>query len=274
MATLEHYLDRRYSGSLSITADQATIAAALVQATIDTEGVPFVVQALPTGQLRDRTYFDYEDKTTLSLLTDLMNIQNGIEFTVDLEWTDTTNTVLRYVFRISDRIGKSVPLPTRFEHPGPVQAFTVPEDFSRENGANDVMSVSTGEGAARPQSPRYVDTAALAAGWVRYERRWNPSTGISEQSTLNAYAEAELERLRNGLTELSLVVNLDAPGCPRLNVDWWLGDDITAAITAPSLPQRTGPDHQLLPGYEQAVRVVGWDMDLDARTMTPSLREY
>jgi hypothetical protein len=272
MATLEHYLDRRYSGALSINADQATIAAALAQATVDTEGVPFTIQALPTGVVRERTYLDSDDKTTLSLLTDLMNLQNGIEFTVDLEWTDNTNTVLRYVLRISSRIGKALPAPARFEHPGPVQKFTVPQDYTRENGANDVLAVSSGEGDARPQSQHYVDEDKLAAGWVRYERRWTPSTSITDTGTLDSYAAEDLNEKTDGLVELTLVADLGT--APRLNVDWWLGDDITAAITAPSLPARTSPDGAVLPGYEERVRVVGWTMDLDGRTLTPNLREY
>jgi hypothetical protein len=273
MSTLEHYLDRRYSGAFTFAGtDQATIASTLVQATVTNTGVPFVSAVTATGQLRDRTYLDSEDKTTLSLLTDLVNIQNGIEFTVDLEWTDNTNTVLRYVFRVGTRIGAATAVPTRFEHPGPVQRFTVPQDYTRENGANDVMAVSSGEGDARPKSAHWVDTAKLAAGWVRYEKRWTPSTSITEIPTLDAYGAAELERQRNGLTELSLVANLDT--CPRLNADWWLGDDITAALTAPSLPAQRDIDGNWVPGYEKRVRVVGWSIDLDARTLTPNLREY
>lgn len=272
MATLEHYLDRRYSGALSTTADQATIAATLVQRTVDATGIPFTIDAPPTGVVRQRAYLDSEDKTTLSLLTDLMNIQNGIEFTVDLEWTDATRTVLKYVVRIATRIGKSLPQPTRFEHPGPVQKFSVSRDYTRENGANDVMATSSGEGDARPQSGHWVDEDKLDAEWVRYERRWTPSTSITDNSTLDEYAQAELNLKRDGLMELSLVADLDTS--PRLNVDWWLGDDITAAITAPSLPERRSPDGAVLPGYENTVRVVGWTMNLDERTLTPSLREY
>ena len=273
MATLEHYLDRRYSGGHTFTADdQAVIAGILVNATIADDGVPFIIDAEDTGVIRDRTYLDSEDKTTLSLLTDLMNIQDGLEFTVDLEWSDTSHTTLNYLFRIRQRIGRSLAQPVRFEHPGPVQSFSLPEDYTRENGANDTMAVSSGEGDARPQSSHHVDTAALDAGWVRYERRWTPSTSITEQSTLEAYAAEELALKREGLRELSLVANLDT--CPKLNADWWLGDDITAAITSPAFPARTGPDGELLPGYEQTVRVVGWTIDLEARTLTPSVREY
>jgi hypothetical protein len=68
------------------------------------------------------------------------------------------------------------------------------------------------------------------------------------------------------------VANLDT--CPRLNADWWLGDDITAALTAPSLPAQRDIDGNWVPGYEKRVRVVGWSIDLDARTLTPNLREY
>lgn len=273
MATLEHYLDRRYSGGNSFAGiDQAVIAAQLVAQTVLTDGVPFVFAATNTGVLRDRTYLDSEDKTTLSLLNDLMNIQDGIEFTVDLEWTDATNTTLKYVFRIASRIGRSLPQPVRFEHPGAVQKFSVPQDYTRDNGANDVMAVSSGEGDARPESTHHVDTDKLAAGWVRYERRWTPSTSISQASTLEAYAAEELDLKRDGLLELALVADLGS--CPRLNVDWWLGDDITAAITAPAFPERVDSDHRRLPGYEQTVRVVGWTIDLEARTLTPNVREY
>lgn len=272
MATLENYLDRRYAGALSFAAvDQATIAATIANGAVVSNGVPFTVDAPLTGTLRDRTYLNSEDKSVFSLLTDLLNLQSGIEFTVDLEWTNTSNTVLRYVLRIAARIGKATAQPTRFEHPGPVQKFTVLQDFTRENGANDVMAVSSGEGDARPQSSHAVDTAALAAGWVRYERRFTPSTSITEIPTLDAYATAELALKRAGLTELALVADLDT--CPRLNVDWWLGDDITASLTSPAFPERVTTDGARLAGYEKTVRVVGWTIDLDARTLTPRVRE-
>lgn len=273
MATLEHYLDRRYSGALSVSNwEQVNIANTLVNRTITAQGVPFTVLAYTDGVLRDRTYLDSEDKTTLSLLTDLMNIQSGIEFTVDLVWADAAHTTLRYELVLSPRIGKSLPEPVRFEHPGAVQRFQVPQDYTRENGANDVMAVSSGEGDARPKSAHYVDQAKLDAGWVRYERRWTPSTSITELGTLNAYAAEELALKKDGLIELSLVADLDT--CPRLNADWWLGDDITAALTSPAFPAWRDADNALHPGYENRVRVVGWTMDLEARTLTPHLREY
>lgn len=272
MATLEHYLDRRYSGHLAIVADQATIASFLVQSTIDTEGVPFIIDAKPTGVVRTRTYRDSEDKTTLSLLTDLMNIQNGIDFTVDLEWLDATHTTLGYYLRIASRIGKSLPQPVRFEHPGAVQKFTVPQDYTRDKGANDTMATSTGEGDARPQSEHWVDQDKLDAGWVRYERRFTPSSGVTDTDTLDEYAASDLDEKRDGLVELSLVANLET--CPRLNADWWLGDDITAALTAPAFPAWRDADNAVHPGYEETVRVVGWTIDLGSSTLTPVLREY
>lgn len=273
LATLENYLDRRYSGSFTFSGtDQSVIASALVSATVADQGVPFTIIYQASGVTRDRTYLDSEDKTTLSLLTDLMNLEDGLEFTVDLEWATEAHTYLLFVLRIGPRIGKSLPNPTRFEYPGPVQKFTVPEDYTRENGANDVMAVSSGEGDARPQSTHHVAQDQLDAGWPRYERRWTPSTSITEQATLESYAAEELRLKKDGLVELSLVANLDT--CPKLNSDWWLGDDITAAITAPSLPAWVDADNAVRPGYENVVRVVGWTMDLEARTLTPSLREY
>lgn len=274
MATLEHYLDRRYLNTTLAYAstEQTTIASGIANRAVVLDGVPFTIDAKPTGVLRDRTYYDSEDKTPLSLLNDLVNIQNGIEFTVDLEWQDSSNTVLKYMLRIGSRIGKALAVPTRFEHPGSVQKFTIPQDYSRENGANDSMAVSSGEGDVRPMSSHYVDTASLGAGWVRYEHRFTPSTSITDVGTLNAYAAEDVALKRAGLTELTMVANLDT--CPKINADWWLGDDITAALTAPSLPPWRDPDGVWWPGYEKRVRVVGYDIDLDARELTPKVREY
>lgn len=274
LATLEHYLDRRYSGDISVTGwDQADIAGfKLVQNIIDSDGVPFIIDRVHTGILRDRTYYDHEDKTTFSLLTDLVNLQSGIEFTVDLRWSDSTHTVLQYVFRVGPRIGKSLPNPTRFEHPGCIQRFSMPKDYGRENGANDSMATSSGEGDARPQSAHYVDQAKLDAGWVRYEHRFTPSTSITDTNTLDSYAAGDLEEKRDGLNELTIVADLDT--APVLNSEWWLGDDITVALTAPALPGWRDNDGVLWPGYEKRVRVVGYEIDLDNRTLTPSVREY
>ena len=274
LSTLEGYLNRRYSGTMTFAqTDQSTIAAALVQATVASTGVPFVIRSTPSGILRDRTYLDNDDKTTLSLLQELMNIEQGIEFTVDLEWTDDTNTVLRFVFTVGPRVGKALPEPVRFEHPGQVVSFSVPEDYSSDNGANDVLAVSTGEAGAidgtRPQSTRMAD---VPANDVRYERRFSPSTSITSAATLNAYARADLVRKKLGLTQLLLTAYLDAPGI-QLNADWWLGDNLRAVITSPAYPERVGPNGQLLPGLERTVRAVGWDIDLDSRTITPRLEE-
>lgn len=273
LATLEHYFDRRYRGTKTYTGvDQAMIAYDFILYIVLSAGIPFTAIVQNTGVLRDRTYLDSEDKTILSLLQDLMNIQNGIEFTVDLWWTDTTNTVLNFNVFIGPRVGKSLPEPARFEHPGPVQRFNIPEDYTRENGANDVMAYSSGEGDARPQSVHKVDEAKIAGGWPRYEYRWTPSTSITDIATLDAYAAEGLAQKTDGLTEITLVADLDT--APRLNADWWLGDDITAAITAPAFPPVQDTDGTWQPGYQQRVRVVGWTIDLDARTLTPSLREY
>jgi hypothetical protein len=273
MSTLEHYLDRRYSGNLSFTnVEQSTIAATLAGAAVANGGVPFTIDAKPSGITRVRKYLDSEDKTVLSLMADLMNVDNGVEFTVDLDWVDPGHTTLGYFLRIAAHIGAQNDLPVRFDHPGPVQRFSVTEDYTRENGANDVLAVSSGEGNARPQSIHWEDSSSLGSGWVRYERRWTPSTSIVSQNVLDDHAIRELRRVRKGLNEISLIADLDT--CPRLNADWWLGDDIRATITSLAFPERRTADGVLRPGYERIVRVVGWEMDLDARTLTPSLREY
>lgn len=269
--TLEHYFDRRYAGDLTFTdTDQASICEGIVDG-IAVDGIGFTVDAPASGTRRDYDAFDDEDKTAASLLAELSGLDGGPEWTVDLEWTDSTHTALARIFRVRNRIGTSAQYPTRWEMPGCVVGGSYTEDYGSDNGANDVMATSSGEGDTRPVSEHKVASDLISAGWARFERRFSPATSTDALDALNDYASAELADVRDGVTTLTLEANLDQ--APRLGGDWRLGDDITAVLTCPRFPEQMGPDGGLVPGYEQTVRVVGWSADFDARTLTPTTVE-
>lgn len=270
VATVNAFWDRRFVGDHAFSGtDQASIVTTLLSA-LDYKP-PFVVDAPASGVLRDRIYLDDEDKTLLSILDELSGVENGPEIHTQLQWANTAKTLIQPVVHVRPRIGASQVHPTQWTMPGCVTDFELIEDYTAEQGANDVMATSSGQGDTRPESRHQVATDLLAAGWCRFEDRFSPSTSITEVETLNAHAREELARMRDGLTQLTLKADLAA--APRLGVDWWIGDDITAVLTCPRFPEHIGPNGNHVPGYERRLRVMGWEIDLDAGVLSPNTRE-
>lgn len=270
VATLEHYLGRRFVGDLTFTgADQASIVAGII-GNVAVDGLDFTVDAPAEGQVRNRTYLDDEDKTALSVLSDLSGVVGGPEFTVDLEWANDARTEIRRVFRARQRIGTPRQFTTVWSLPGCVIDFAHTKDATEEFFANDVMASSSGEGASRPESNHVVATDLLAAGYARFEERFTPSTSITDVATLNSHAARRAVDMRLGLTSLTVVAALDQ--APRINADWWLGDDITIELTCERFPERNLAGSPA-PGLTRRLRVVGWTIDPGAGTLTPDVRE-
>jgi hypothetical protein len=265
LVTLEGYFDRRYVKDHTYTAtSQGAIVSGILTADVIPTGVAFTIDAVSSTP-RDRTYVDDDDKTALSILQELMGVDGGPEFTVDLQWANDAHTFLTPIVRVRDRVGASSAVPDRFEMPGPVTGLSYVEDFTSDNGANDILATSSGEGDTRPESQHAVATDLLAGGWARFENRFEPSTSITNTSTLDAHATARLATMRDGLAELTLTARLDQ--APRPGVDFYLGDDVTASLTCARFPVRIGPDGDLIPGYVKTIRCVGYAMDFDANTL-------
>lgn len=286
LVTLEAYLDRRYANDdFTFTgADQVSqIAHDMIASTL-AEGVLFTIDAPYSNWKRDRTYLLDEDKTILSILNELADVENGIEFTVDLAWADgDTHMVLDRIIRIRDRVGTAYlgnfgtesdsPVAV-FHMPGSVTDFQYVEDYSAEAGANAVMAVSSGEGDDRPESAIHI-ALDVVIGWggsmPRFEKRFTPSTSITDTGTLDDHARDELQQTWDGTNELTLEAYLDT--APRLNSDWFLGDDVGVSLTCPRFPERTNSDNEVVPGYQANVRCIGWEIDLDERRVKPRLLE-
>lgn len=274
LATLEHYFSRRFVGDLTFTnTNQATIAADLL-ASVEADGPAWTAYVSATPVQRDRTYVDDEDKTLLSVLTDLMNVERGLEFTVEPRWADADHTTMDWVVRFAERLGVATSAPVAMTMPGVLKDFEYIEDFGEEWGANDVLAVSSGEGEARPKSSHHVAATELANGWAKFETRFTPSTSITATATLDAHAAALLEEMRAGIEQLEVVASLDAPGCPLPGVDVDLGDDVQVSITSPGFPAARDADGLLQPGLSRRLRLVGWTLDFDAREFKPLLRRW
>lgn len=279
--SLERYFNRRYIGSVfsKVDTDVAQIAADAL-APIAADLGPLEVDAKMTGTTVS-VYYDANDyKRVGSLLDELAALSKGIEWTVDLEWVDAAHAVMRYVVRIGPRLGRGGTsgnpgvdptgwTPTQWTMPGAVQTFEYIEDFGEETGANDTIAYSSGEGDSKPQSTRYEATDLLGS-FARFERRFQPAPSLTETSTLDQYAEADHATTRLGYSQLKVTANLDA--APRVNLDWWMGDDIDVALTCDRFPRRL-VDGYWEPGYTRRLRTVGWELDLDTRTIVPRIRE-
>ena len=234
MATLEAYLDRRYVGDETfVGVGQNVIVKTLVEkyAVIgENGGVPFRVQFTTAGNgaLRDRTYMDADDKTLYSVLSDLMGVDGGPEWTVGWEWQHNPERITPVLY-VGDRIGRAVPAglgpASTFEMPGCVSSFVLARSYANGRGANSVMAVSTASADVRPQSPRQLSTDTTRP---TFEYRYTPSTSITAVSTLTDHAVAALAILANGSAVIAL--SAEVGSAPVLGVDWSIGDDIGFSI--------------------------------------------
>lgn len=268
MASLEAYFERRFIGDSTFAkTGQNAIVAAIVNSyvTVGTNGgIPFRVLNLDgaPGTLRDRTYTDISDKTVYSVLTELMGVAGGPEWTVT--WESKYVGGQRFitpVLQVGTRIGVDpiaglAPSAT-FDMPGAITTFSFEEDWTKDAGATDILATSTADADSRPQSTHVV---IADPSRPTFEYRFTPSTSITNIDTLQQHAAAQASILGAGLNTLSLTAAVD--DAPRLGVDWSIGDTIGWDITAPRFPN----------GLRGTSRAVGWELTLgDVDLITPVL---
>lgn len=256
VATVEHYLDSVYVKDHVYSAwGQTWIVNDLVTSTLKDHRFVFDVEVEHSLIKRDRTYEESSDKTLLSVLQELSNVQNGPEWCTS--WRADGD---RYVpvLTVADRIGSTVPVTTFDE--SVMTSFRVLEDYTDGYGANVVWAVgdTTGEGQLRS------DTMVAEQSYRPVvEHVVRPSSSITRKETLDAHASASLRQLRDGTNTISMTLNLlDAP---ILYKEWRPGD-VVAWIVADDDGRFTGFDHG-------EARVVGYDIDFSGVwTITPVLR--
>lgn len=258
LATVEHYFDSVYITAHTFSqVDQCVIASTLVSDTLKDHDFQLLVKAETSTIRRDRTYESDTDKTLLSVLQNLANVLNGVEWCT--YWMLKDDGGYTPVFWCADHIGSTVPVTTFDE--SVMTDFTILEDYTSGYGANAVMATSTADGTdVRPQSAWQT---SKQANRPIVEYVYSPSSNIKNVDTLNSHAKDKLARLQNGTTTVSFTVSLLA--APVLYVEWQPGDVIGWMIM---------DDVQQFPDLASGTaRVIGYKMSFGSTfTITPTIQ--
>lgn len=263
-ASAECYLDRRYADYSGTGVDRSTVMAG-VAAPLLTNGPPFVIDSVATGSTMDYTVADEDDKTILSVLQELDGQDGAPEWTVDTAWTDTAQTSVELILRIHPKIGIQPEIPaTVFDLPGCVAEYTLTESYERGRGATQVIARGDSQGGGRASSAVHTADDLIAAGWCRWEHRYSPGAGITDETQLDAHAAQSLALMRTGSRAWTL--QAAASVAPRLGIDWALGDSITLAVAA-------GTSLRHPAGIIVTARAWGWELTPADDKVIPILLE-
>lgn len=258
-ATLERYLDARYPGTQTlIAADQAAVVTALVTPAL-ADGPPFTIDAPSTGVTMNYLTEDGDDKSILSCLQELMGLDGGPEWTIDVVWNAGHNG-FEFPLRVRPSIGLQAATAVTFDFPGCVSGYGLAESYEAGKGATVVVTRGEGEGSSRLTSTPHVATALIAGGWPRWEYRFTPATGVTDPDQLDAHAAKTLALMAPGGQVWTL--EAVASRAPRLGQDWALGDSVHLAV-------ETSPRHPV--GADMTARCWAWELDAGADRVRPIL---
>ncbi|UWF80636.1 MAG: hypothetical protein [Bacteriophage sp.] len=256
LATVEHYLDSVHVGDRTYSnRDQCEIVKDLVSSTLDGHRFMLSVEASPSHVRRDRTYEADSDKTLLSAIQELSNVQGGPEWCTS--WRFDGDGYLP-VLTVADRIGSIAPVTTFDE--SAMTSFRVLEDYTAGYGANVVWAVGSTTGETRLRSD-----VMMAEQSYRpiVEHVVNASSSVTRKETLNGYASAALRQLRDGTNTVEMTLSLTA--APIVYEEWKPGDVVAWTVA---------DDRGRFAGFAHGeARVVGYDIDFSgAWTITPTLQ--
>lgn len=256
VVTVEHYLDSVYVKDHTYSnRDQCGIVGDLVSTTLKDHRFILSVEAFSSSIRRDRTYEESSDKTLLSALQELSNVQDGPEWCTS--WRNVDGRYLP-VLTVADRIGSVDPVTTFDE--SVMTAFKVLEDYTAGYGANVVWAVGSTTGEDQLRSDAMVAEQSYRPVVEHVVR---PSSSIVQKDTLNAHASSALRQLRDGTNTVEMTLSLMA--APIVYEEWRPGD-VVAWTVADDDGRFTGFDHG-------EARVVGYDIDFSGVwTITPVLR--
>lgn len=256
LATVEHYLNNVYVKDHSYSGwEQTWIASDLVTSTLEGHRFVLDVETASSTVHRDRTYEADSDKTLLSVLQELSNVQNGPEWCTSWHVRDGKYVPL---LTIADRIGSVTPS-TTFDETA-MTSFRVLEDYTTGYGANTVWAVGSTTGEDRLRS----DVMAAEQSYrPAIEHVVNVSSSITQKETLNAHASSALRQLQDGTNTVDMTLSLMA--APIIYEDWKPGDVVAWTVA---------DDSGRFEGFAHSeARVVGYDIDFSGVwTITPVLQ--
>ena len=256
LVTVEHYFDSVYVKDHTYSnRDQCEIVSDLVSATLDGHRFTLLVEASPSSVRRDRTYEESSDKTLLSVLQELSNVQNGPEWCTS--WKADSG---RYVpvLTVADRIGSVTPVTTFDE--SVMTSFRVVEDYTAGYGANMVVAVGDASDETRLRSDVMVVDQSYRPVVEHVVRT---SSSVTLKETLNAHASSALQQLRDGTNTVDMTLSLMA--APVVYEEWKPGDVVAWTVS---------DDSGRFEGFSRGeARVVGYDIDFNGVwTITPVMQ--
>ncbi|GAA5033214.1 hypothetical protein [Streptomyces siamensis] len=261
-ATLECYLDARYPGTQSLVGmDQAAVVSALVTPALSS-GPPIVIDAVSTGVTMDYLTDDGDDRTILSCLQEVMSLEGGPEWTIDVAW-NSGHSGFVFPLRVRSAVGTQATSPEAvFDYPGSVAEYTLSESYEQGKGATRVLARGEGEGSSRLTSSPRTATALIANGWALWEYRFTPATGVTDPDQLAKHAAKTGDLMAQGAQVWT--VQGVASESPRLGRDWTLGDTIRLSVDH-------SPRHPA--GAELVARCWAWELEPSANRVRPILVE-
>lgn len=257
LATVEHYLDSVYVKDHVYSGwEQTWIASDLVTSTLAGHRFRIDVETGGSGVHRDRTYEESSDKTLLSALQELSNVQNGPEWCTS--WSADGSGGYLPVLTIADRVGSVAPVTTFDE--SVMTSFRVLEDYTAGYGANMVVAVGSGSNEEQLRSDVMVADQSYRPVVEHVMRQ---SSSIILKDTLDAHAMSALSQLRDGTNTIDMTLSLMA--APVVYEEWRPGD-----MVAWTIADDGGRFRDFTHGE---ARVVGYDIDFSGVwTITPVLQ--
>ncbi|MFH9977952.1 hypothetical protein ACH4ND_01565 [Streptomyces sp. NPDC017179] len=258
--TLEAYLDARYPGTQTLlNVDQASVMSSLVAPALS-GGPPLVIDTVATGTSIDYLTDDGDDRTIYSCLQEVMGLEGGPEWTVDVEWNAGHNGFV-FPLRVRKQIGTQSDIPEAvWDFPGCAAEYVLSESYEQGKGATRVIARGEGEGPSRLTSPPREATALIAGGWPVWEYRYTPAAGLTDPDQLDAHAVKSVGLMGQGAQVWS--IHGVASQSPRLGRDWGLGDSIRLSVES----SRRHPA-----GADVVARCWAWELDPAANRVRPIL---
>lgn len=256
LATVERYFDSVYvKDHVYSNRDQCEIVSDLVISTLGGHRFMIDVDVAASGIRRDRTYETSSEKTLLSVLQELSNVQNGPEWCT---YWHARDGLYVPVVKVADRIGSVSPVTTFDE--SVMTSFRVLEDYTTGYGANMVTAVGSVSDGDQLRSDVMVTVQSYRP---IVEHVVSPSSSITQKETLNAHAMSALRQLQDGTNTVSMTLSLMA--APIIYESWMPGDVVAWTVA---------DDEDRFAGFARGeARVVGYDIDFSGVwTITPVMQ--
>jgi alkaline phosphatase D len=242
--TPESYLLKRLARDAEfVNADRSRVALALAQQAEALnglgQGLGFEYDVTDTGDLITIGYTTTDRMKIYNAIRDLCAA--GLEFTVGLDWADASQTRIVKILRIARRIGVlDAPNPPVLDTDVSVVSYKHNESWADDDYANHITAIGPGQGDSQPASSPAIDAAALSGGYPIVESVISPGNNVNDNTNLQAFADADLVRRRNGVQSIEIEASLYEG--PRPSIHARIGDMVGYRCNGPGHPKPTIED--------------------------------